>query len=99
VVKVCKHRNRAESLDDEPASWIRCIDCHSYLSLGPANDTPETLVEIRATEIAEHAGPWNIRDNPHEWDDTQGWEYHFNGLDPCVRHDAGWLAREIWVTP
>lgn len=29
----------------------RCNDCGAYLSLGPANDTPEVLVEIRAAEI------------------------------------------------
>ena len=29
-----------------------CVDCNEMLSLGPANDTPEALVELRAAEIA-----------------------------------------------
>lgn len=32
-----------------------CRGCDGYVPLGPANDTPEVLVEIRAAEIAANA--------------------------------------------
>jgi hypothetical protein len=30
-----------------------CIDCGHWLGIGPANDTPEVLVEVRAAELAQ----------------------------------------------
>lgn len=51
----CRHENardlRCVSVD-VPYLCRRCVTCGYYLSLGPANDTPEVLVEIRAAEIA-----------------------------------------------
>ncbi len=31
-----------------------CIHCHKVIPFGPANDTPEVLLEIQAIELAEH---------------------------------------------
>lgn len=60
----CKHegyhyrgvvtRNYLQAIFRESAV-DRCNDCGEYLSLGPANDTPEVLIEIRAAEIAAYA--------------------------------------------
>jgi hypothetical protein len=33
---------------------VTCDDCGAWLPLGPATDTPETALEVRAAEIAAH---------------------------------------------
>ena len=55
-----------------------CIDCGHWLPLGPANDTPEVLVEVRAAAIAA------------DWDNYMncgGWQ-GFETLGACTP-DAG----------
>ena len=77
-------------------------------SLGPANDAPDVLVEIRAAELAAMpTGWWN-----HSAMESESYgvlKYH-NGGTPGVDSDggssaqaddewAGWLACEIVRTP
>lgn len=38
------------------ASALVCQDCGEWLSLGPARDTPEVMVDVRAAEIAANRG-------------------------------------------
>jgi hypothetical protein len=55
-----------------------CNDCGSWLSLGPARDTPETAIELRAAELA---AAWNPRNgvmgiaDPDERTGWNGWPY------------------------
>lgn len=72
---------------------FRCCDCGAYLSLGPAIDTPEVRIEIRAAELSDlatsHATPL----------ESQGWfDYALDRDCVSVLRDewnAGWLGRAI----
>jgi hypothetical protein len=47
----------------EASSWT-CRDCGATLPLGPANDTPEVMVEVRAAAIA---ADWDNYMSCHRW--------------------------------
>lgn len=81
-------------------------------SLGPSRDTPRVRVEIRAAEIARmitETDFMGVRED--RWDrglqaTNEGWGWYSNLRDADYRSpfnhqsewDAGWLAREIWMT-
>ena len=69
-----------------------CRDCGETLPLGPANDTPEVLVEVRAAAIVASEMP--LPDD--EW---AGWLCHaYDDMIGAPARDgewAGWLARVI----
>ena len=78
----------------------KCAHCGHWLSLGPANITPEVDVEIRAAEIAAEV------DEMTEWwlwvgknstlDENCGWRVGDNGMLVATRgYLAGYLARCI----
>jgi hypothetical protein len=66
--RACRHENadhmfRGDIVDEGWPDWpadfkaqceqLRCLDCHAWLPIGPANDASEAVqVEIRAAEIA-----------------------------------------------
>ena len=115
----CKHENAdhlmpGELLDfDEPhtPTWrvtveqFRCLDCGSWLSLGPANnDGPhaeQVAIEIRAAELAADPRPWIAAFRSvgcHG--DWFGWCQHVAAeFDPTAtmlpNEQAGYLARCI----
>lgn len=75
----------------------RCLDCHAWLSLGPASPPPPEEIEA-ATILAdvyanvEHITDWQIAIGMAAYDadndpPTGGlaWMWH-----------AGWLARHVW---
>lgn len=107
----CKHEFTSTTyidvwVQDASGSWyardaemLTCLDCGAWLSLGPANDTPDALVELRAAEIA---AAW--ADDPASiertlLDEHVGFcEYkcHHLGIEMVTAaHHAGWLARAI----
>lgn len=98
--KRCKHRSpwgyrRAMIVDGEIKYMLfsKC-DCGHWLSLGPANITPEVEVEIRAAKLAvQPAGTYVTSDA------QSGWVCHEQDLDPpwphCPDAWAGYLARCI----
>jgi predicted RNA-binding Zn-ribbon protein involved in translation (DUF1610 family) len=111
----CKHENAEHMMPGAVSTpdWcvqvyaefeqFRCIDCGEWLSLGPANDTPEVLVEIRAAEIASGGGP-SLEHTMNIFDcESCGWRNNWwEPCNPVKRNDpfwAGWLAREIVETP
>lgn len=79
-----------------------CTDCDTLIAIGPARDTPETAVEVRAAEIAEDGSRGQCSDDC-EWHDCErcGW-MNWNDNRPELRDDtytdawwAGYLARCI----
>lgn len=76
-----------------------CRDCAATLPLGPANDTPETAVEVRAAELAQATREEREGRADETWtdDENDGWNYHRQGWMPPADYEAGWLAREIWT--
>lgn len=88
---------------------LRCGGCRDYIPLGPARDTAETAVEVRAYALAHGA-------NDFSPDEREGWRRHESGRDVIgdsgdpvadeyhqrhgmhgwvARRWAGWLAREM----
>lgn len=77
-------------------SWRECLDCGTWLPLGPSADDSEAVrIEIRAAELARlKAGAFVTGD---VW---SGWDAHRNNYDPppwpyCPDAWAGYLARCI----
>jgi hypothetical protein len=72
-------------LGDPHARW--CAACGAWLSLGPARDTPEVCVEIRAAELAVlgHAW-WDAREYESE---SYGVLCFHNGGTPGDDDDGG----------
>lgn len=89
--------------DDYRAGYLKpdtvklwCCLCNDYVTLGPARDTPDTAIEVRAAEIA-----WaDVQLTDYVYD---GWQAHrfgtdyFTGDPPSMRGrwDTGYLARAI----
>lgn len=82
-------------------SW--CKECKSNVSLGPANDTPEVMIEIRAAELASLVQWWERDEFESE---SYGAMCFHNGGTPGDDADggcslyaddehAGYLARVI----
>ena len=104
----CTHRCVAEYLTAKrcrpipamyrPLGWhpgvfkLVCVTCGELMPLGPANDTPEVLVEVRAAAIVASEMP--LPDD--EW---AGWLCHaYDDMIGAPARDgewAGWLARVI----
>jgi hypothetical protein len=77
-----------------------CWDCKVHVALGPAADTPEVLVEVRAAEIATECGTditdaW-LRGTVTDCE-RDGWEMRCDpDTEPtCVPEEVGRLARAI----
>lgn len=101
----CRHENADHLQAGEASTWggplagviaqcqqFRCLDCGAWLSLGPANDTPEVLVEVRAATIAAHGDYAVIVMSQCEW---FGWSGYSGGMAPYHHELAGYLARAI----
>lgn len=114
----CKHENADHLMPGESMvahgvrCWppvvveqLRCLDYGAWLGLGPARETPDTLVEIRAAALADNSDFCES-----EW---LGWnqdeQYIMCGELRTVHDDmsdarfagwsAGWLAAEIAARP
>jgi hypothetical protein len=80
--------------------WIRrCMRCGMPLPLGPANDTPEALMELRAAELAADYLDCRFTEiwRTASADEHDGWSMHYGmwgGFDAPGKW-SGWLAREI----
>lgn len=81
-----------------------CYRCGFPFSLGPANDTPEALVEVRAAELADAWTPERGTDDDASVDEDIGWlmrsscATHSCGFELTPdndEHHAGWLAHAI----
>lgn len=75
----------------------KCLACGYNFPLGPANDTPEVLVEVRAAELAL-TKPGAFVSN----DAWSGFDAHKSNDDPppwpeCPDAWAGWLSREMLI--
>jgi len=108
-VKRCRHvlargyDNNGTTYGQDVFTW--CFECMDYVPWGPANDTPEVLVEIRAAEIAARwiAPVSGFDDGPAELSIAEdiGWLFSIGCPDPGrdAPNDpaewSGWLAREI----
>jgi hypothetical protein len=93
----CQHGWEIVDLDINGTSYgpavIRwCRICLDYISLGPANDSPETLVEKRAAEIVA-GGPDFTSMTFHE---RIGWWNMPMAKPESSECWAGWLARHIY---
>lgn len=74
---------------------VTCMDCPEWLPLGPANDTPEVLVEVRAAELAQGAIgllTWPLGE-------FRGWmaSEMAERTPDDPEGQSGWLAREIYT--
>lgn len=76
-----------------------CVTCGEYVPLGPARDTAETEVEVRAAALAQATRDEREGRADETWtdDENDGWNYHRQGWTPPAGYEAGWLAREIWT--
>lgn len=75
---------------DEEYSIESCRQC----DLGPANDTPEVMVEIRAAEVeaqSDDVGWFQALSS----DEREAWWEHAFGRSAPTKGAAGWLARQI----
>ena len=87
----CRHAKRHQTRMVVPER-LRCDKCRDYLPLGPARDTAETEVEVRAAAIA--AGWWGEPGLTSEG--KNGLMAHAAGLTPINDGQwAGWLGAEI----
>ena len=79
-----------------PRHHLKCITCKEAFSLGPANDSPEALVELRAAEIVANGGPIRTcRNSGHDDCEECGWDT-WPWVEPTTpSEEAGWLARAI----
>ena len=71
--------------------WVEadiCCRCGAWLSLGPANDTPEALVELRAAELSDIATSHATSTEAHGWSLKDG--------EPSDEFLAGYLGRVIY---
>jgi hypothetical protein len=109
----CKHKSywwmRVDETIDGPtrikcpedeATFRICCECRGYVPLGPATDTPETAIEVRAAEIAADASvrlPKCSLDQPFEERcERCGWEgLLMRAAEPTANWHAGYLARCI----
>ena len=95
----CLHEHWANCYDREKSicEVHICCDCGEWLSLGPSNDTPEVLVEIRAAELAASAE--DGRFDSFTICEADGWMGYDNpDFDPtCAPEEVGWLAWHIWM--
>ena len=86
--------------DREPHMALRCFDCGHWLPLGPADDTPDALSELRAAELAHD---WRTSPVQDPWllfrgREKDGWAMHvIASLDDDLTDEAapGYLARAI----
>lgn len=72
------------------SAW--CDGCRDQVPLGPANDTPEALVEVRAAELS------HLATSHADHMESAGWSavrYDAGPLDDSRWH-AGWLGRVIF---
>jgi hypothetical protein len=101
----CKHENADHLMPgDCTRPWghitveqFRCLDCGAWLSLGPANDTPEVCVEIRAAELVALGDEWW---NGRKYvDESRGVLCFHNGGTPGDDDDGGCseFADEEWA--
>jgi hypothetical protein len=79
---------------------IVCQSCRAWLSLGPARDTPDVMVEVRAAEIAANVADYRERRTPYTVtiDEDIGWRQGVrDGDTPSQQRQqlAGYLARCI----
>lgn len=77
------------------AALILCVDCHEALPLGPARDTEQTAIEVRAAEIAATWADDRIPSDDIATSDCYGWRAHVAGMFPFPEEEAGYLARAI----
>jgi hypothetical protein len=75
----------------------RCVmGCGEWLPLGPATDTAETAIEVRAWMLGTAE---IIRACDMTEAEDAGWRAHQVGTEPNgPSEEVGWLAREIWLT-
>ncbi len=93
----CGHeRTVGMALDISTGQWMHggddgrvCLDCDEWMSLGPAMDTADTAIEVRAAEIAHG-------ENRFAWlteDEMYGWLTRDEVSKPRTAGElAGWLA-------
>ena len=108
----CRHQAKAYTwwTDDRGSRWINilvgsvtlpldrlvCEVCHEWLPLGPANDTPETAVEVRASAIA--ADWWREPRPGLTNDEVDGLTAYTADLTPVSDGQlSGWLAAAIYM--
>ena len=101
----CKHKNTSDGYGEctydahgfivYEVEFRECLDCGAWLPLGPARDTEQTAIEVRAAEIAASREP----------DDTitativEGFGYdRVDVKNPDEDWHAGYLARRIVET-
>jgi len=110
----CKHENADHLMPGERYSWephappepvlveqFRCLDCGAWLSLGEANESAVSVIELRAAELAAVPSHELVFRTDRVVDGTDcaiGWHDHQYDADP--RRDSpswriGWLARQI----
>lgn len=114
--KQCKHENQhIQSWLVDGAPWrvnrtVRlCLDCNAWLPLGPARDTPQTAVELRAAEIAAQVRDAGEFDSARgTFGEAVGWHVSETFGDdghPLIRYgadvaayggEAGYLANVIY---
>jgi hypothetical protein len=76
-----------------------CLRCGELLPLGPAKDTPDALMELRAAELAADYLDCRFTEiwRTASADEHDGWSMHYGmwgGFDAPGKW-SGWLAREI----
>lgn len=114
MARRCKHRHDGQDLfiqygadgrpyeatkgEPAPVAW-RCVRCDEYAPLGPSNDTPAAMVELRAAEVAARYAPvteqW-LRGTMTDCE-RDGWENAFapDWAPTGLPEEAGALARYI----
>jgi hypothetical protein len=91
----CKHPAQVRKYDPSGGYGYLCAVCNSPMPWGPASDTPEAMVELRAAVISlifEEDGRW-----PGRLSERQGRQGFFTGDNPPGEDDgaawhAGWLS-------
>jgi hypothetical protein len=86
--------------DSRDAHARRCGSCGAWLPLGPATDTPETAIEVRAAEIAANVADYFAHGKTHSIyiDEDIGWRVGVRDFDrpwSLSQQHAGYLARCI----
>lgn len=90
-----------------PIAW-RCVRCDAYANLGPAMDTEQTAIEVRAVELLTRYRTNGLTEWFNDWtlDEMHGWRDRDDagGDCPCSTSEtmhrvrnwhAGYLARCI----